>query len=189
MHSFQGTREDGYREVEEAITLPWNFDLWLRALAKKISPMDVACLGGVHYHGGARGYYLLTESIIHNCGYTKLNTTDVILPYNNIIHVHMYVMNTWEHPKSFHKGPQVYRIVTKGLSSFPHLDTLTVNVAVESTTLFHKTSMLYLLPVMPFNCISIKMGFEMLCPPGLGLPCYAQIFSCPDGDSILSPFP
>jgi hypothetical protein len=28
---------------------------------------------------------------------------------------------------------------------------------------------------MLFNCISIKMGFEALCLPGLGLPCYAQI--------------
>jgi hypothetical protein len=35
--------------------------------------------------------------------------------------------------------------------------------------------MIYLLPVMPFDCISIKMGFEALCPPGLGLPWYATI--------------
>ena len=28
---------------------------------------------------------------------------------------------------------------------------------------------------MLFDCISIKMGFEALCLPGLGLPCYAQI--------------
>lgn len=36
-------------------------------------------------------------------------------------------------------------------------------------------ALLYLLPVMPFDCINIKMGFEALCPPGLGLPRYAMI--------------
>jgi hypothetical protein len=35
--------------------------------------------------------------------------------------------------------------------------------------------MIYLLFAMPFDCICIKMGFEALCPPGLGLPCYAMI--------------
>jgi hypothetical protein len=137
--------------------------------------MDVAHLGNVNYHGGARGYYPLMESIIHNCGYTELNTTDVILAYNDIIHVHTYVMDTWEHPKSFQKGPQVDHIGPKGLSSFLHLEKLTDNAAVEFHNNFHKTSMLYLLPVMPFNCTSIKMGFEVLCPPGLGLPRYVQI--------------
>jgi hypothetical protein len=28
---------------------------------------------------------------------------------------------------------------------------------------------------MPFDCISIKMGYKALCLPGLGLPCYAVI--------------
>jgi hypothetical protein len=35
--------------------------------------------------------------------------------------------------------------------------------------------MIFLLPVMPFDCISIKMGFEALCPPGLGVNKYAVI--------------
>jgi hypothetical protein len=39
----------------------------------------------------------------------------------------------------------------------------------------HKTAIIYLLPVMPFDCIRIKMGFEALCPPGLGIPRYAMI--------------
>jgi hypothetical protein len=173
-------RGDGYGEEEEAslgiqITLPRNFDPQHRALAKRISPKDVACLGDVHYHGGVDGYYPLTESIIHNCGYTELNTNDIILSYNDIIHIHTYVMDTWEHPKSYHKGPQVDQNVKKGLSSFPRLERLTVKAAVEFYDNFQKSSMLYLLPVMPFDCISIKMGFEALCPPGLGLPCYAEI--------------
>ncbi len=40
---------------------------------------------------------------------------------------------------------------------------------------FQKISVAYLLPIMPFDCILIRMGFEALCPPGLGIPKYAAI--------------
>ena len=46
---------------------------------------------------------------------------------------------------------------------------------VEFYDSFHKTAVIYLLPVVPFDCVSIKMGFEALCPPGLGIPRYATI--------------
>ena len=46
---------------------------------------------------------------------------------------------------------------------------------VEFYDNFHKTALIYLLPVVPFDCVSIKMGFEALCPPGLGLPRYTVI--------------
>ena len=46
---------------------------------------------------------------------------------------------------------------------------------VEFYDNFHKTALIYLLPVVPFDCVSIKMGFEALCPPGLGLPRYTAI--------------
>jgi hypothetical protein len=50
-----------------------------------------------------------------------------------------------------------------------------VDATIEFYDNLHKTSLIYLLPVVLFDCISIKMGFEALCPPGLGLPCYAII--------------
>jgi hypothetical protein len=67
---------------------------------------------------------------------------------------------------------------------------------VEVYDAFHKILFSYLLPVMPFDCISIKMGYEALCPPGLGLPCYAviarvlmehlpQLLSCADAQVYL----
>ncbi len=59
--------------------------------------------------------------------------------------------------------------------SFPRLEALNVDAAVAFYDDFQKTSMIYLLLVMPFDCICIKMGFEALCPPGLGLPHYAMI--------------
>jgi hypothetical protein len=37
----------------------------------------------------------------------------------------------------------------------------------------HKTTSTNLIPIMPFDCVSIKMGFEALSPPSLGVPKYA----------------
>jgi hypothetical protein len=137
--------------------------------------MDVGCLGNTCYHGGPHGYSQLTMKIVHNCGFTKLNTNDVIMSYNEIIHLHTEVLAHWEHPRQYYLGPQVDRILDKGISTFPCLTTLRVDATVEFYDNIHKTSLIYLLPEIPFNCISIKMGFEALCPPGLGLPRYAII--------------
>jgi len=50
---------------------------------------------------------------------------------------------------------------------------------VAATVTFYdklqKTSALFLLPLMLFDAINLNMGFEGLCPPGLGLPRYAEI--------------
>ncbi len=40
-----------------------------------------------------------------------------------------------------------------------------------------KTSALFLLSIMLFDTININLAFEGLCPPGLGLPRYAEIVS------------
>jgi hypothetical protein len=132
--------------------------------------MDIIRLGNTHYHRGHRGYSQLTMNIVHNCGFMELNTTNVIMSYNKIIHLHTGVLAHWEHPRQYYSGPQVDRILDKGISLFPRLTTLTVDATVEFYDNLHKTSLIYLLPVLPFDCISIKMGFEALCPPGLGLP-------------------
>jgi hypothetical protein len=112
--------------------------------------------------------------IIHNCRYTELNTNNDILSYNDIIHLHGEVVENWKHPWGYYKGPQLDRITKKGLPLFPRLEALNVDAAVAFYDNFQKAS-IYLLPVMPFDCICIKMGFEVLCPPGLGLPCCAMI--------------
>jgi hypothetical protein len=46
---------------------------------------------------------------------------------------------------------------------------------VEFYNMFQKTSMIYLMALMPFDCISIEMGFEALCLLGMGLPQYSAI--------------
>ncbi len=144
-------------------------------MASKISPMDIACLGNARYHGGMHGYIPLAMAIVHNCGFTEVNMDNVTLSHNKIVHLHTKILAHWDHPWGYYSGPQVDRIMEKGLSSFPCLTTLTVDATMEFYDNLHKTLVIYLLPVMPFDCISIKMGFEVLCPPGLGLPCYAII--------------
>jgi hypothetical protein len=129
----------------------------------------------VAYHGGIGGHNPLTVSIIHKCGYTELNSTNVIKSYNDIIYLHAEVLDCWEHPCGLYRGPQINRILEKGLPTFPRLTCLTVTDTVEFYNAFQKTSVIYLLPVMPFNCISLRMGFEDLCPPGLDIQQYATI--------------
>ena len=175
------SREDGGRDDDDEDSLggmivsPRNADRRRQALAQKISPFDVARLGNVRYHGGTNGYHPLTASIIHRCGYTEIHSSDVLLAYNDIIEVHSHICDNWEHPRGHYKGPQLERILEKGISSFPRLTGFEVEQMVEFYDAFHKTALIYLLPVTPFDCISIKMGFEALCPPGLGIPRYAQI--------------
>jgi hypothetical protein len=129
--------------------------------------LDIAGLSNVGYHGSIRGHNLLTMSIIHKCGYTELNSTDVIKSYNDIIYHHAEVLESWEHPRGLYRGPQINRILEKGLPTFPRLTHLTVSNTVGFYNAFQKTSVIYLLLVMPFDCISLRMGFEALCPPNL----------------------
>jgi len=94
----------------------------------------------------------------------------------------------WEHPCGNYKGPQLDKILEEGLASFPRLSTVDVEASVDFYDSFHKTALLYLLPVVPFDCISIKMGFEALCPPGPGAPQVS--YNCGGVDGIApSPSP
>lgn len=118
----------------------------------------------------------MTIAIVHCCGYTELNSTDVILKYNDITWVHTHVWESWEeHPRGHTKGPQLDKILEKGLASFPRLASVGVESSVKFYDSFQKTALLYLLPVVLFDCISIKMVFEALCLLGLGLPKFASI--------------
>jgi hypothetical protein len=171
-----GQYDDNDASLGGMIVSPWNADRRRQGLAQRISPFDVARLGNVRYHGGTHGYQPLTEGIIHRCGYTEINLSDVLLAYNDIIEVHSHTCNNWEHPCRHYKGPQLERILEKGISLFPRLSNLDVDHMVEFYYAFHKTTaIIYLLPVMPFDCICIKMGFEALCTPGLGIPRNAMI--------------
>ena len=112
----------------------------------------------------------MTPATIHNCGYTAINTVDAISSYNKIILVHESVMTNWV--GRFTIGPQINRILEKGLVSLPRLQSLKVESAVEWYDTLQKTLMIYLVPLTPLDCIMIKMGYEALCIPGTGLTHY-----------------
>ena len=84
-------------------------------------------------------------------------------------------MDAWENCRTQQSGPSVDRILEKGLLVFPKLDTLEVSATVDFYDKLHKTSALFLLPLMLFDAINLNTGFEGLCPPGLGLQRYAEI--------------
>ncbi len=78
-------------------------------------------------------------------------------------------LDAWENRRTQQRGPLVDRILEKGLPVFPRLDTLEVSATVDFYDKLHKTSALFLLPLMLFDAINLNTGFEGLCPPGLGL--------------------
>ena len=156
------------------ISSPRHVDRRRQALANKISPLDIEGLSDKQYHGGVIGYVPLDITLVHKCGYTEINSSDVIESYHTIIHVHDYVLEKWE-DRYHNRGPQVDKILEKGLPTFPRLTSIDVESSVEFYDKFQKTSMIYLLALTPFDCISIKMGFEALCPPGMGLQRYATM--------------
>jgi hypothetical protein len=145
-----------------------------QAMVNKVSPLDIAGLGDKRYHGGGKGYNPLTIPIVHRCGYTEINSSDVIACHQDIIHIHTFVRGKWEDHYQ-NRGPQVDKILEKGIPTFPRLSSIDVESTVEFYGIFQKTLMIYLMPIMPFNCISIKMGYEALCPQGMGIPRYAAI--------------
>jgi hypothetical protein len=129
----------------------------------KVSQFDIAALANTKYHGGGEGYYPLTPAIIHKCGYTAITTIDV----NEIFLVHESVLTNWVGCHTV--GPQINRILEKGLASLPRLQFLEVESAVEWYDTLQKTFMIYLVLITPLDCVMIKMGYEALCIPGTGL--------------------
>ncbi len=155
------------------IVSPRHIDRPRIATTTWISPHDIAGLANRNYHGGELGFYTLDCKTIHACGYTEINTADVIGSYNNIILVHEHIITNWE--GCYTEGPQIDRILEKGLLTFPRLHSLTVEVAVGWYNKIQKHLMIYLIPVTPFDCVMIKMGYEALCILGTGMSRYPAV--------------
>ena len=101
----------------------------------------------------------------------------MISNYNNIILLHCRVWDAWENRHTQQSGPSVDQILEKGLPVFPRLGAADMEATVNFYDKLQKMSALFLFPLMLFDAINITMGFEGLCPPGLGLPGYAKIAS------------
>jgi hypothetical protein len=147
--------DEDHASLDGAISSPCHVDCQRHAATARVSQFDIAALADVKYHVGGKGYYPLTPAIIHNCGYTAINTVDVISSYNEIILVHESVMTKWVGHYTI--GPQIDRILKKGLVSLPCLQSLAMESAVEWYDTLQKTLMIYLVPITPLDCVMIKM--------------------------------
>ena len=158
------------------IDSPRHVDRRRNALKAKKCPLDIAALGNPAYHGGDDGYEKLTENIVHACGYDScILNTDVLQSYGEIILLHKDTRRQWVNLRANTAGPQLDRIIEKGLATFPRLAATDVESIIDFYDKLHQTSQLYLLPIIPFDCINLTMGYEAICPPGLGLSKYARI--------------
>jgi hypothetical protein len=87
------------------IVLPCHINCCCVAASTWLSPHDIAGLANKNYHGGELGFYTIDCKIIHACGYTKIDTANVIGIYNNIIIVHKHIVTNWE--SRYTEGPQI----------------------------------------------------------------------------------
>jgi hypothetical protein len=169
-----GSDDEDHLPQGGQIISPRHWDCRQLAQLTGHSPLDAAALGCREYHGYQRGYYPLTAAIIRRCGYKDAHGE--VSPYcNEIILLHRKVLDAWDNRRTQQCGPSVDRILEKGLPVFPKLDSLDMLDTVNFYDKLQKTSALFLLPLMLFDAINLQMGFEGLCPPGLGLPRYAEI--------------
>ena len=99
-----------------------------------------------------------------------INSYDIILCYRDIIHLHRKMLEGWVNVCTQHSGPSVERIMEKAMPLFQKLIGIMMADLVHFYDTFQKTGSVYLLlRLMPFDAVSLKLGFEGLCPPGLGI--------------------
>ncbi len=135
----------------------------------------MAALSDKDYHGGVQSFDPLTIKIIKNCGYTAINLDDITLCYRDIMLLHRKTLEGWTNVRTQQSSPSVERIMEKAMTLFEKLEGITTTDCVHFYDTFQKTDSIYLLPFMPFNAVSLKLGFEGLCPLGLGINRYAAI--------------
>ncbi len=90
--SFDDWEDDGdegdYAMMGGPIKSPSNIERFRQARQQGMSRNNTAALADKDYHGGVRGFDPLTIRIIKNCGYTAINSDDILLCYRDIIHLH-----------------------------------------------------------------------------------------------------
>ena len=143
---------------------------------KNVHPTNIEALADVEYHGGRRGRATIDMPFVHSCGYrSSISDSDVVTAYGEIILLHTSTVERWENVRTQQYGPQLERIIEKGLATLPRLPGLTMEEIIDFYDKLQPVSALYLLPIVPFDCINVNMGYEALCPPGLGTHRYATI--------------
>ncbi len=164
---------------------PWSPEACrCQALKANVSCFDSAALCDSNYHGSVHGLPALTVPDIQSRGYAVMNTDDIVLCFNDIISQHAKVIAGWVNTRTQQSGPSIKRIVERAVPTiFPKLEGISTAKLVAFYDNLQKISTVYLLPCMPFDAINLKLGYEGLCPPGLGVHRYAEI--CNDIKEVL----
>ncbi len=140
------------------IKTPCSLDPARRARTMKTNRFDLAGLADTGYHIGDDGVALLNEMIISNCGYQSFHVDhpeDVLLCFQEIVNLHRLVVQTWTNTHTQFSSPVVEYVIEKALPVFPRLLDLDVPGTVKFYDGLQKISMRYLLPLMPFDSISL----------------------------------
>ena len=116
----------GYAAMGGPIKSPSNIERFRQARQRGMSRYDTAALADKDYHGGVRGFDPLTIRIIKNCGYTAINSDDILLCYRDIIHLHRKTLDGWTNMRTQHQGPWVERIMEKAMPLFQKLNGVTM---------------------------------------------------------------
>ena len=158
------------------IESPRYIDRRRQAVERRVHPSNIEVLAAPEYHGGELGKPAIDMPFVHSCGYrSSISGTDVVTAYGEIILLHASTIERWENTRTHQYGPQLERIIEKGLTTLPRLHGLAMEEIIEFYDKLQPISALYLLPIVPFDCINVSMGYEALCPPGLGTRRYGTI--------------
>jgi hypothetical protein len=149
--------------------------------AKHVQTLGAGCfniikLATKEYHVGMDGVSTLSKKLIQECGYGTVKATveDIVVCFNDIIMVHHRVHELWYNSFAHTMEPQV-KILSKSLSVIQKLTTLKVEDVVNFYDRLQEVSMNYAIALMPFDAVVLSNHFKGLCPPGLGLLCYAAM--------------
>ncbi len=171
------TGEDAATVVGGPIVSPCHSNRAMHARTLGASCFDIIKLATKEYHVSMDGVVTLSKELIQECGYgtIKASVEDVVVCYNNIIMVHHRVHELWYNSHAHTMGPQVDKILSKLLTVFPKLTTLRVEDVVNFYDRLQEVSINHAIALMPFDAVVLSNRFEGLCPPGLGLLCYAAM--------------
>ena len=158
--SFEDRVDDGdegdYAMMGGAFKSPSNVERFQQAWQRGMSRYNMAALADKDYHRGVRGFDpLKIRIIIKNCGYTAINSDDIILCYRDIIQLHRKTLDGWMNIHTQQQGPSVERIMEKAMPLFQKLNGVTMADLVHLYDNFQKTGSVYLLPVMPFDAVNL----------------------------------
>ena len=131
---------------------------------------NLAYMNGDQYHGGSDGFDLLKYDDLNHVGFRDLSRAHC----EDIIMTHHLVRTNWISPTTGRKyGPNLIKLQSRDIITPMEDDT------PQSVYDFYSmlTSQLpnMNVPIVPFAAISLKLGKQGLCPPGLGTSMYLEM--------------